>query len=170
MSLDKGNRLKDVARQEFIVMDRIIKDDLIVKALLNNGREFMNTEIPDKNNRDFMAFNYVYPHDFIPYNNNTDIQNAKTYITISFTDYRPGGSTKFKANTIQINVWTHQDLERIDEVFMTRTKFIASRIDELFNDTRGLGIGVVNFYGMNVVRINETYQGYSILYKIWDQN
>lgn len=171
--------IERLQQQEFIVMDRILKSREICAALMFNEQDFLGRadELPE--NRDFMSFMYVYPHDFIPSRviassatdsgvSGSDIETIRSYITIVFGDYRPAGGVHFKASSLTINIFTHQDIEQIIGPTMTRSRYVAFKIDELFNQKHGLGIGKTNFMAMNPVRINEFYQGYTMVYRIDD--
>lgn len=175
---EKVNRLESIAILEYDVIDRIVNDDYIALALSSNDRDFMNLDFLTEDQKEDLVFKSVYPYDFIPYNTDLGSENQpplsqtkRSFITVVFTDYRPAGSNSFKANAIRINIFTHQDIERINSPTMTRTKFIASRIDHLFNQKRLKGAPwELNFESLNASRVSEVYAGYTFVFRLRDWN
>jgi hypothetical protein len=75
----------------------------------------------------------------------------------------------YKSGNIFIYVFTHKSLMKTD-YGMSRTDFLINKIDEVFNQTRELGIGKLKFESISDFIINDTYLGTWIEYKNYDFN
>ncbi|PIH59678.1 hypothetical protein [Paenibacillus sp. LK1] len=155
------SRFSGLSKDRLEVLDRLLSDTNILKAVVHNDTSFLDKEIP---NVDDVVYKHIYPHRFIP----KTADEKKTYITISFGKFRPVG-TAFKSGFVTFNVITHQDLYRTDYGCM-RVDFIIQKIDELINQTRGMGIGKVEFSNSDEISLNTDYHGMYITYKLCDFN
>ncbi|MNJ05149.1 hypothetical protein D3C73_1662800 [compost metagenome] len=48
--------------------------------------------------------------------------------------------------------------------------YILSKVEELMNSQRGIGIGELNFNSLNEYIVNEKFQGYALTYRPRDFN
>ncbi|ALS22308.1 hypothetical protein [Paenibacillus naphthalenovorans] len=154
------SRLKELTKYKNTIIERLVGNQNICKAVFYQDRSFL--EKPDVAPEQLLYEN-IYPYNYIP-ENADNLSVAKTYITISITDYRKAGSIKFKAGNIFINVITHKDLFRTDYGFL-RTDYLISEIDDLFEGKRGVGIGTLEFMGAKEITINEQYMGAYLHYR-----
>ncbi|MCP1185088.1 hypothetical protein [Paenibacillus sp. 1781tsa1] len=155
------SRFESIARDKTTVIDKILSSNEIMKALKYNELNFL--EQPDFDNASLL-YSSLFPHRFIP---GTSDQK-KTYITISFGKYRPT-KTSFKSGLITFSVFTHQDLFRTAYGCL-RTDYIITKLDEIFNEAEGLGVGKAEFYDMDALSMNPDYHGSYISYKVCDFN
>lgn len=144
------------------VANKLIESMDLCKAVFYDDTNF--NEKDDINDTTSLINNHIYPYRFIPDINST----KKTYITMSFRKFQLINNT-FKSGLMYINILTHRDLSSTDYGF-TRVDFILSKIDELFNQKRGFGLGKLEFYDMDEIYVNEKYSGAYIAYKIIDFN
>lgn len=143
-------------------MDRLLSDQELCKAIFYTDEGFLERD--DIEYTDELVYRNIYPHRFIP-DSSTEIE---TYITISCTDYRPSGNS-FKNGLLGIYMFTHKDNFKTDYGY-TRMDFVLSRVEELMNSQRGVGIGELQFYSLNEYVVNEKFQGYALIYKTMDFN
>lgn len=80
--------------------------------------------------------------------------------------------TKFKEASLVIYIIVHEDLMKMQlgNRNVVRTDFLAHRIDTLFNNTRGFGIGRLQFGGMKTVEMPTNWEGLAIYYNTIDFN
>lgn len=156
------SNLENLSKDKYTVISRILNSQNIVKAISYNNTDFLdqpNVESPEE-----LLFDRIFPHRFIPVVSN----DMKTYITLSFEDYRPVGNT-FKSGKIVITVFTHQSLFKTDYGFL-RVDYIISEIDKLFNEKSGLGLFKANFIAMSDTSITKDHHGAYIAYKLYEFN
>lgn len=79
---------------------------------------------------------------------------------------------KFKQATLVFYIIIHEDLMRMNlgNRTVVRSDFIAHRIDSLFNNTKGFGIGRLQFGGMKTVQVPNGWEGLAIYYDTVDFN
>ncbi|WP_336764967.1 hypothetical protein [Paenibacillus sp. USHLN196] len=155
------SRFSELSKNRLEVLDRLLSDTNILKAVVHNDTSFLDKDIP---NVEDVVYKHIYPHRFIPKTSD----EKKTYVTISFGKFQPVG-TSFKSGFVTFNVISHQDLFRTDYGCM-RVDFIIQKIDELMNQTRGMGIGKVEFSNSDEISLNTDYHGMYITYKLYDSN
>ncbi|WP_124116933.1 hypothetical protein [Paenibacillus xylanexedens] len=155
------SRFSELSKYRLEVLDRLLSDSGILKAVIHNNTNFLDKDIP---NVEDVVYKHIYPHRFIPKTSD----EKKTYVTIYFGNYQPVG-TSFKSGYVTFTVLSHQDLYRTDYGCM-RVDYIIQKIDELMNQTRGIGIGKVKFSKMDEVSLNTDYHGMYITYKLHDFN
>ncbi|WP_253957055.1 hypothetical protein [Paenibacillus oleatilyticus] len=113
---------------------------------------------------DELVYNHIFPYRFIPEVN----ESKKTFITLSLRKFQLINNS-FKKGLIYLNIFTHRDLFKTD-YGCTRIDFILNKVDEMFNQKRGIGIGQLEFVDMDEIVVNEKYQGNYICYKPVDFN
>ncbi|WP_440110356.1 hypothetical protein [Paenibacillus sp. QZ-Y1] len=155
------SRFESLARDKLVVIDRILTSQEILKALVYNDMDFLDKEDVDP---EVILYNHIFPYRFVPKTS----AEKKTYITITFGTYRKVGAS-YKSGIITFNVFTHQDLFRTGYGSL-RTDYITIKLDELFNDFEGLGVGKANFYAMDHLSVNTDYHGSYVAYKTYDFN
>ncbi|MFS0857339.1 hypothetical protein [Paenibacillus taichungensis] len=155
------SRFSGLSKDRLEVLDRLLSDTEILKAVVHNDTNFLDKEIP---NVDDVVYKHIYPHRFIP----KTADEKKTYVTISFGNFGAVGSS-FKSGFVTFTVITHQDLFRTDYGCM-RVDYVLQKIDELMNQTRGMGIGKLQYSNMDEVSLNTDYHGMYVKYKLYDFN
>ncbi|OPH47743.1 hypothetical protein BC351_10550 [Paenibacillus ferrarius] len=141
-------------------MTRLIESEELVKAVGYNESNFL--EQPIITDPSSLIYENIYPYRFVPDLNT----HQKTFITLSFRGYKPVDGY-YKSGLVYFNVITHKDLIKTDYGAL-RYDFIIQKIDELMNNTRGLGIGNTQFHSMDELYIDEKYMGMFIAYKLLD--
>lgn len=155
------SRFESLARDKATVIDKILSCNDIIKALYYNEPNFLDQPDIDPSS---LLYDRLFPHRFVPGTS----EQKKTYITISFGKYRPVKNS-FKSGLITFSVFTHQELFRTDYGSL-RTDFIITKLDEIFNEAEGLGVGKAGFYDMDALSVNTDYHGSYVSYKTYDFN
>ncbi|ASA21822.1 hypothetical protein [Paenibacillus donghaensis] len=154
--------LSEITDYKNTIMNRVLEDQELCKAIFYTDQGFLEQEnIEDTSD---LIHKNIFPHRFIP----NISEDAKTYITLSMTNYRLVKSS-YKSGLIAIYMFTHRDLFKTDYGY-SRMDFILTKIEELMNNKRGLGIGKLEFAGLNEYVVNEKFQGYVLSYQPMDFN
>jgi hypothetical protein len=156
------SRLKELSQDKVTIMMRIIGSQNICKALYYNDTNFLDQ--PDIAEPTGLIYDQIFPYKKVP----EVSSDAKSYITMSFNRYRPVGN-RFKAGYVYLYIFVNKNNMRTDYGCL-RTDYIVSEIDELINQTYGLGIGKVEFNSMDDIIVNQNYLGMEISYKLCDFN
>ena len=83
------------------------------------------------------------------------------YITMKFKFQRSGNM--YKLGKICFYVFAHQNILKTEYPWL-RTDYILNELDEMFNETRDLGIGKLKVDGMDDVRFSGVHSGSYIEY------
>lgn len=149
-------RLKEIGAYKNKILELLINDDDIVKALGNNEDNYR--EVASISDPHDLLFNNIFPYCFVPENQ----EDQKTYITVVFRF--KGGKYYFKMNSIGFYVFAHNDLLKTKYPEM-RTDYIINQIDEIFHETQELGLGKLQFSKCEDVRISKYHSGMYLEYK-----
>ncbi|WP_405169299.1 hypothetical protein [Paenibacillus sp. FSL H3-0286] len=149
--------LKEITDYKNTVINRLLSNQDLCKALFYKDDNFLEKESIAYT--DELIYENIYPHRFIP----ETTAETKTYITISCTDYRPVGRS-FKNGQLGIYMFTHRDLFKTDYGY-TRMDYIMTKVEELMDGIRGIGLGELVFAGLNEYVVNEKFQGYVLTYR-----
>ncbi|MNC08147.1 hypothetical protein D3C75_557220 [compost metagenome] len=154
--------LQEITEYKKTTIERFLNDQDLCKALYYSNENFLDQ--PDIEDTSILIYENIFPHRFIP-----NITNeARTFITLSCTDYKPSGNS-FKNGVLGVYMFTHLDLYETDYGY-TRMDYVLSKVEELMNNKIGIGIGKLNFNSMNEYIVNEKFQGYALTYRSLDFN
>jgi len=137
---------------------KLIENPNIVKCLVNNEDNFLDVPLLGDFDVSSLIYNQIFPWRFVP----KPLETANTFITMKFS-YKPKGVT-FKNSTIFFYIITHNSLLTTDYGTL-RCDFLVNEIDKVFNSSRDLGLGKLEFYDMDEILVNENYSGISLAYK-----
>jgi len=152
------SRFAELGTNKLTILMKLIENQDIIKCLINNNQNFLDTPIPSDFNITSLIYDKIFPYKFIP-----SIQTSpSTFITMSF-NYKPNGMT-FKNGSIYFYIITHNSLLRTD-YGMLRYDYLINKIDEVFNSSRDIGIGKLPFHDMGDIQVNENYCGAYLIYK-----
>jgi len=152
------SRFAELGTNKFIILMKLIENEELVKCLINNQPNFLDSPLPEGFDPSSCIYDFIYPYRYIP----TVQTEPKTFITMSFS-YKPDGMT-FKNGSIYFYIITHNSLLRTDYGVL-RYDFLVNKIDEVFNSSRNIGVGKLPFYEMGDIPINENYSGIYLAYK-----
>lgn len=155
------SRFSNLGHYKNIILSRFIQDDNLIKAVyydsndfesestLSNPASLINTQI------------FIYP--YVPALDS----DAKTYISMSFGDFKLTSNSSFVAGLIAISVITHQKLVTLDSSYgMLRYDYIINKIDTLLDESSSLGLGKLEFADLGDFRIPDSnWVGATIVYR-----
>lgn len=151
----------DIGKLRLQIFTDILGNSTLLKAIGNSQSNFLDFSTPDSM---VLRYTQVYPYSVA----STKFIDAKTYLTMTLTGFKPlNGSQQIKDGIIRFYIVCHQDLLRTDYGF--RTDYILPLIDGLFAKRNGLGIGKVEFIGMDdLMGLPDKYFGTTIAYRVVD--
>jgi len=137
-----ANRFEDLSLNKIKLMEAIYNNDNITKALLyrKETSSFLDRVIPAEFDRTSLLYSQIWPWKYIP--QITD--EANIHITSNFV-FKPHDHM-YKVSNFYLYVISHKSLMGCDQGLVN--DFIISELDKIFNQTRLVGIGRVEFSGM----------------------
>lgn len=156
------SRLKELSQDKVTIMTRLIENSDLCKAVYYTDEDFLSQ--PNIEDTSTLIYSHVFPYRKVPGTQEV----GKTFITMSFHKYRPIDNF-FKSGIITFYVLVNQANMKTSYGCL-RTDYIISIIDELVNQTYGLGIGKLQFHSMDDLVSNSDYLGVEISYKKVDLN
>lgn len=144
------------------IINRIINDDLLFKAIYFDGEDFLKSTNAIPKNRNIIEKDRVFPYAHIP-----DFQKeTKTYITMEIDIDR--ATKAISHNKIHFYILTHHTNENTAYGFK-RTRFIMDRLKELFHLQNGIGIGKTMIADENKINVGSSnYFGFDAIYSMRD--
>ena len=92
-------------------------------------------------------------------------EEVKSYILISFDNFFPNATNpQFRDCTVTFDILCHTDYWDIGN-YRLRPLKIAGYIDGILNNARLSGIGTFQFTGCNELVLDQTFSGYTLMYK-----
>ena len=92
-------------------------------------------------------------------------EEVKSYILISFDNFFPNATNpQFRDCTVTFDILCHTDYWDIGN-YRLRPLKIVGYIDGILNNTRLSGIGTFQFAGCNELVLDQTFSGYTLMYK-----
>lgn len=92
-------------------------------------------------------------------------EEVKSYILISFDNFFPNATNpQFRDCTVTFDILCHTDYWDIGN-YRLRPLKIAGYIDGILNNARLSGIGTFQFAGCNELILDQTFSGYTLMYK-----
>ena len=158
------SRLKELGPYKNTILATIIQNENLMKALVHNVPNFLDLS-PVDSPAD-QIYDRLWPFKYVP----KVVEEEKTFITLSLTGFKPVKRV-FKASKIFFYVFTHNELMKTD-YGMTRVDFIQSELDTLFNESNELGIGSLEFAGLDdfIFETNHLFVGSALSYRNMDFN
>ena len=155
------SRFSNLGHYKNIILSRFIQDENLVKAIYYNSDDFVSQGT--LSNPASLINTQIFPYPFVPEIND----EAKTYISMSFGDFKLTYNTSFVAGLIAISVITHKNLVLLDPSYgMLRYDYIINRIDTLLDETNSIGAGKLEFADLGDFRIPDTnWVGATIVYR-----
>ena len=90
-------------------------------------------------------------------------EEVKTYIRLSFDNFRPSKNPEFRDCIIEIDIICDPEYWDLGN-YRARPIKIAGYIDSILNKTKLTGIGELQFLGMNELVLDENLCGYCLMY------
>ena len=90
-------------------------------------------------------------------------EECKSYILITFDNFKPSGNDYFRDCIIEIDIICHTEYWDVGN-FRQRPLKIAGYIDGILNNTKLSGIGTLNFLSCNEIVLDQNLSGYCLMY------
>jgi hypothetical protein len=157
------SRLRELKEKRMLVLDKILSDMPLCKLL------YYDTEHPldkqDISDTSTLLFDRIFP---LPYTDMTQ-DTTGSLLNFFFSEIVSEG-LKFKEIKLKFIISCHYSSWTNMENGDLRADAISERIDELFNETRNLGIGKVLFESRREIYPADKFAGYIMTYKVTDFN
>ena len=115
-----------------------------------------NTSIEDLKKQGYLRFN--------PKLTLGENEEVKSYIRISFDNFKPSENPHFRDCIVEIDILCHPEYWDVGN-FRQRPIKIAGYIDGILNNAKLTGIGTINFMGCNELVLDEVLSGYTLSYR-----
>jgi hypothetical protein len=155
------SRLGELAAYKTIVAERLIGNPNVCKAVFYSDSDYLAQ--PDVTNPEQLLHEsiYLYPYNPIGSGNENEV---RTWITIALNDFNGVGSSAMRAGFLTVGVVAHKELLRTNYELL-RTDYIAAEIDGMLSRERSIGIGRLQFAGMNEIGLDASYYGLTLKYR-----
>ena len=95
----------------------------------------------------------------------TEHDEARAYLYISFSDFTPNATNpEFRDCSVSFDIVCHTDYWDIGD-YRLRPLKILGIIDGILNNEKLSGIGTFNFLGATNFTLDETFAGYTLMYR-----
>lgn len=149
----------DFTEYKETIIFKLIENDNIVQALVNNKPNFLEERI------DVDPTSLVYSHIF-PYRKSVKTFTEPTsLITLRFANFKPIGK-KFRNGDIYFYIICHSGLILTD--YGLRYDFIFDEIDKVFTNSRDIGIGKLELFDVSDLDVNDDYMGSVCVFHVTD--
>lgn len=154
--------LKELREHRNVILKKITDNQRICKYL------HYATENPLSMADILNPFKALFKKRIFPFSFSQKIlQDTGANLFFNFTDIGAEGS-HFKDVMLRFTILSHVDsLYIVDN--NTRSDAICEEIEQMFNQTEGMGIGKVQFYGRREL-ITDSHAGYILSYKFYEFN
>lgn len=159
-------RFKELVDYRNKILMKLNENKNIIKLIYYKDTSPLNKSTPLDEDGNIIDLNYknIFPYAFVP--NTTEVTD--TYITIRLNGFKSINQS-FKDGYVEIYAFTHKDLIRTNDGL--RHDLIINEIDEMFNQSRVLGLGKLEFYSMSEIPIDgKDYYGMVISYRVVEFN
>lgn len=155
-------RLEELFDVKEEAMSKLIMDDALINALTLKDVDSPVTE------RVELLYRNIFPYKRAVDETLTD----KTCFIAMETSAFGQVQSKFKEFSLVFYIIVHEELimMNLGKRRVTRTDYLAHRIDSVFNQTRGFGIGRLSFGGVRNVKLPSNWLGMGIYYETLDFN
>ena len=162
MSTVRGLKVLSDYKQK--IMEALISDDELVKAIANNGENFLEQEV--ENPAD-LIYKQIFPYKWTA----PQIPDRKeVYITMNFAIDRLDGGI-FNRIGVVIYVFVHKDIMRIfdGEQYHLRSDYILQKIESLLHNSTDFGVGRLELVDNGDIFLSTDLPGFFLVFVTVDQ-
>ena len=153
------SRGTDFTSYKETILYKIIESENIVQALSNNKTNFLDEKIVIDPTS--LIYNNIFPYRL----SSKTFTEPKSLITMRFANFKPIGN-KFRDGNVYFYIICHNSLIRTD--YGLRYDFIFKEIDDLFANSRDIGIGKLELFDVSDLDIDENYMGSVCAFHVTD--
>jgi hypothetical protein len=146
------------------IMEKVLKDDLLLRALGNSSIEALTQDAPDI---DDLRYTQVFPYR----RNDSQIESeVKNYLMFELAASGTDNTGFYSEISLTFYVMVHQTMDRIDKQgqIVLRADYLIYRLEELFKESRGFGIGKLNFKTVRPLITPANFYGLASIYTTTD--
>lgn len=159
-------RFKELQFQLDKTIDLLLSNQNLCKLLTVYQEGLNPLEQPDIPDTSELLFKNIFP---LPKSLETQ-ENQIVLLNFWFDNFRRGRENPhFKNYELTFDVLCHDDLWRIKGFGFLRPYAIHHEIDKMFNDLNGFGIGKLSLKDDHIIRANQFYSGYRVIYEVHEQ-
>ncbi len=95
------------------------------------------------------------------------LKDKMCFITMDTASFKPVSGGHYKGFSLMFFVIVHEELikMKLGNRTVTRTDYLIHRIDKIFNQTQGFGIGELQFGGTRSIELPNNWTGMAIFYE-----
>lgn len=121
-----GKAIKDY---KSAISNKLIEDENLLKALVNNSSDFLSVPLPISPEESF--YDYIYPYRKV----DGILTDTKSYITMDFKGFKPNSANYLYSGYVNFYILCHESLVRTD-YGQQRYDYIVDRIRNLFDHNK----------------------------------
>ena len=121
------------------VVEKVISNEDVIKALIDNSPDFIDSAIPVDFDKDSLIDSQVYS--YVP--TMTILNDAQSYVFVSTGKTISKSGKDYVIGELTITVLCPNASEVMKTYSGERTGFIGDKIDEMIFQTRGFGLGEI---------------------------
>jgi hypothetical protein len=148
------------------ILNRCLESDKLTKLIAHDTVDALFK--PNVEDRFSLMYKRIFPYRFVP----APVEEQGTFLTLGVNGFRRHQEgfkvfDDYQAGEIYFYFFTHIDLMRTDSG--VRQDLMLAEISNLFDGTRGLGMGELKLRYVNELWIhNNKFGGYSVAFTITD--
>ncbi|MGG1664530.1 hypothetical protein [Brevibacillus sp. NRS-1366] len=119
---------------------------------------------PDIKDTSELLFDKIHPYPRVPEVTATTTSN----LNVIFDSFALGDASSIKEGLLKFTILVHNELWRTEGAL--RPFLIMSKIDNIFNDKRIIGLKKLQFERANFIWANEKFSGYQVSYRMVNAN
>jgi len=162
--MEDNNGLKKLRAYKETLLEAIISDEQLTKAIANNTTNFLDDAVTEPGQ---LLYKQIFPYKWtLP-----EIPDRKeVYITMMFDIGRLEGGI-FNDIIFNIYVFVHKDIMRIynGTQYLLRSDFIMEKLEDLFHNSSEFGVGRLELLGIGEVFATPEMPGFFLTFATVDR-
>ncbi len=153
------SRGTDFTSYKDVLLSKIVQCEDLVQAIANDKPDFLTDKIIIEPTS--LIYTNIFPYRKSP----KTIVEAQSLITMRFANFKPIG-TEFKEGNIYFYIICHNSLLQTN--YGLRYDFIFNELDQLFTQSREIGIGKLELQVVEDLDINDNFTGSVCAFHVTD--
>lgn len=131
------------------------------KDCLDNSNENYRKIVENTSVKELMEGNYF---NLVPKVKMKEHEEVKSYIVLTFDDFTSTGNPEYRDCIVSFDIYCHTDYWYLGD-YQVRPLKIIGIIDGILNEEKLSGIGRLEFFSCSVLPFDETFSGYTLMFK-----